>query len=84
MVISNCRGCLLAPVAVSSTSTTARDGLKRGRFNPLYVPEIEAHARAARFGMRVVSWQDARPGDFVTFNWDGGVPDALKTNLATG
>lgn len=63
--------------ALGAGSTTARDGLVRSRFNPLYVPEIEAHARAGRYGMRVVPWSDAKPGDFVTFNWDGGVPDHI-------
>jgi cell wall-associated NlpC family hydrolase len=27
--------------------------------------------------MRLVSWDNAKPGDFVTFNWDGGVPDHI-------
>lgn len=63
--------------ALEEGSPTARDGLVKGRFNPLYVPEIEAHARAGRYGMRVVSWENAKPGDFVTFNWDGGVPDHI-------
>lgn len=63
--------------ALEEGSATARDGLMRSRFNPLYVPEIEAMARAGRYGMRVVSWDNAKPGDFVTFNWDGGVPDHI-------
>lgn len=63
--------------ALSEGSTTARDGLVRGRFNPLYVPEIESLARSGKYGMRVVSWDNAKPGDFVTFNWDGGVPDHI-------
>ena len=32
---------------------------------------------SGRYGMRVVSWDNAKPGDFVTFNWDGGVPDHI-------
>lgn len=64
--------------ALVGGSTTARDGLIKGRFNPLYVPEIEGLARSGRFGMRIVSWDDARPGDFVTFDWGGdGVPDHI-------
>lgn len=58
-------------------SETAKAGLVQGKFNPLYVPEIDALAGAGRFGMRKVGWGEAQPGDFVIFNWDGGVPDHI-------
>jgi len=48
-----------------------------GRFNVLYVPDIVEHADAGRFGMRIVPRNDARIGDLVTFNWDGGVDDHI-------
>lgn len=70
--------------ALGAGSTTAKQGLVDGRFNPLYVPEIEQLARQGTFGMRVVSWNDARPGDFVTFNWDGGVPDHIGMIMRMG
>lgn len=38
-----------------------------------YVPYIVADARAGRNGLQVT--KDPRPGDVVTFNWDGGVAD---------
>lgn len=63
--------------ALTAGSTTAKQGLVEGKFNPLYVPEIESLARAGRFGMRQVGWGEARPGDFVVFNWDGGVSDHI-------
>lgn len=73
-------GVMLA--ALRAGSQTAKDGLISWKFNPLYVPEIEQLARSGRFGMRVVSWADAKPGDFVTFNWDGGVPDHIGMLLS--
>lgn len=63
--------------ALHAGSKTAKQGLVQGRFNPLYVPEIYNLATRGQYGMRVVSWAEARPGDFVIFNWDGGVPDHI-------
>lgn len=70
--------------ALNAGSDTAKRGLVDGAFNPLYVPEIESLARQARYGMRIVGWGDARVGDFVTFNWDGGVPDHIGMLLSVG
>ena len=53
-----------------------------GKFNVLYVPEVLNQARAGNFGMRVVSYADAQPGDLVIFNWDGGVPDHIGRLIA--
>jgi hypothetical protein len=69
--------------ALKAGSSTARQGLVENKFNALYVPEIESHARAGRYGMRVVGWGEAKPGDFVTFNWDGGVPDHIGMLVQT-
>jgi hypothetical protein len=63
--------------ALMADSDAAVAGLKHGEFNALYVPEIDALARAGKFGMKTVGWKDALPGDFVIFNWDGGVPDHI-------
>lgn len=68
-------GSMLA--ALGSGSYTAKAGLVDGKFNPLYVPEIESLARQGKYGMRQVGWGEAKPGDFVIFNWDGGVPDHI-------
>jgi hypothetical protein len=38
-----------------------------------YVPYIVADARAGRNGLQVT--RDPKPGDVVTYNWDGGVAD---------
>jgi hypothetical protein len=70
--------------ALASGSKTAAAGLVRGEFNALYVPEILALAQAGRFGMRVVSRSQAQPGDFVIFNWDGGVADHIGLLRETG
>lgn len=63
--------------ALKAGSSTGKQGLVDDKFNALYVPEIESLARAGKYGMRVVGWSEAKPGDFVTFNWDGGVPDHI-------
>lgn len=68
--------------AHNAGSASAKAGFA-GKFNVLYVPEIEAEARAGRHGMRLVGWKDARPGDFVIFNWDGGVPDHIGMLVGT-
>jgi hypothetical protein len=70
--------------ALNAGSETAKRGLIDGAFNPLYVPEIESLARQGKFGMRIVGWSNARAGDFVTFNWDGGVPDHIGMLLSVG
>lgn len=70
--------------ALQAGSETARMGLIENKFNALYVPEIESLARAGKYGMRLVGWGEAQPGDFVTFNWDGGVPDHIGMLLSVG
>lgn len=54
---------------------TAQMGLVHRQFNALYCPEILNLASKGSFGMRVVGYGDARPGDLVLFNFDGGVVD---------
>lgn len=63
--------------ALGAGSSTADKGLRQGLFNPLYVPEIWYLAQRGQYGFRAVDWADAQPGDFVIFNWDGGVPDHI-------
>ena len=63
--------------ALMAGSTSAKQGLVQGQFNALYVPEIDSLARAGKHGLKTVGWKDALPGDFVIFNWDGGVPDHI-------
>lgn len=70
--------------ALNAGSETAKVGLVEDKFNALYVPEIESLARQAKYGMRIVGWTEAVPGDFVTFNWDGGVPDHIGMLLSVG
>lgn len=55
---------------------TAKAGFA-GKFNVLYVPDILAAAQRNLHGMRVVPWDEARPGDLVIFNFDGGVVDHI-------
>lgn len=47
---------------------------KRG-VNWAYVPAMEAAARSGDMGLMRVKISDAKPGDIVTFNFDGGVAD---------
>jgi cell wall-associated NlpC family hydrolase len=46
-------------------------------WNTAYVPDYVSTARAGKHGLRVVSADDARPGDLVCFDWDGGVADHI-------
>jgi hypothetical protein len=51
-----------------------------GSFNHnlvLYVPQILMYAQSGKFGLHVVQYVDAQPGDLVIFNWDGGVVDHI-------
>lgn len=67
-------------------SATAQAGFS-GKFNTLYVPAILDAARNGKHGMRVVSYDTAQPGDWVIFNFDGGVPDhigILKNKIGNG
>lgn len=50
---------------------TARDGLIRWRFNPLYTVDILAKAQAGQFGMRLVGADEVEPGDLVLFKLSG-------------
>jgi cell wall-associated NlpC family hydrolase len=56
-------------------------------WNTAYCPSYVETARAGKCGLRVVSAADARPGDLVLFDWDGGVADhvgLLETKVASG
>jgi hypothetical protein len=73
----------LAGRAVNHKDGPQKDGFA-GRFNALYVPDILTRAEHGQFGMRVVPDKDAKPGDLVVFNWDGGVPDHIGRFLSFG
>jgi hypothetical protein len=55
---------------------TAALGLRRRAFNPLYVPVLLAQAKAGKFGLSLVSANEAFRGDLVLFDWNrsGGDP----------
>ena len=56
-----------------------------GSFNSklvLYVPQIYAYAQSGIHGLRLIGRDQARPGDLVVFNWDGGVPDHMGRLIA--
>lgn len=53
-------------------SKTATYGLRQGKFNALYTPDILYHAGRNNFGMRVVGASQAKPGDLVMINFPGG------------
>jgi hypothetical protein len=49
---------------------TAALGLRRNAFNPLYVPDLLAQAKAGKFGLSLVSTREAFRGDLVLFDWN--------------
>lgn len=53
-------------------SKTATYGLKQGKFNALYTPDILYNAQRNRYGMRIVGASQAQPGDLVMINFPGG------------
>ncbi len=53
-------------------SKTAAYGLRQGKFNALYTPDILYHAGRNNFGMRIVGASQAEPGDLVMINFPGG------------
>lgn len=55
-------------------SKTATYGLRQGKFNALYTPDILYNAQRNRYGMRIVGASHARPGDLVMINFPGGDP----------
>jgi peptidoglycan hydrolase-like protein with peptidoglycan-binding domain len=56
--------------ALAARGRTAAFGLRRNAFNPLYVPELLAEAKAHKFGLALVEQDDAFRGDLVLFDWD--------------
>lgn len=52
-------------------------GLIKGWTNPLYCPTILADAKAGKNGLRLVPKAEAKRGDLLLFNWDGGVVDHI-------
>lgn len=62
--------------SLAQGSPAAKAGFA-GKFNVLYVPDILRNAQNAENNLRVVSFQEARPGDLVIFNFDGGVVDHI-------
>jgi peptidoglycan hydrolase-like protein with peptidoglycan-binding domain len=56
--------------ALAEGGKTAALGLCRRSFNALYTPDVLAAAQAGRFGLRIVTAQEAWRGDLVLFDWD--------------
>lgn len=52
-------------------------GLIKGWTNPLYCPTILADAKAGKNGLRLIAKSEAKRGDLLLFNWDGGVVDHI-------
>ncbi len=72
--------------ALASGGKSAVAGLRRGEFNALYAPDVLIAAEAGRFGLRVVSADEAWRGDLVLFDWDltGGDQADHVARLADG
>jgi hypothetical protein len=58
--------------ALEAGGVTASAGLRRGRFNALYVPSVLAEAQAGRYGLRVMAASQAERGDLALFDWRAG------------
>src|SRR6478735_4323333 len=56
--------------ALVAGGRTAAFGLRRKAFNPLYVPDLLAEARARMYGLSLVEPEDAFRGDLVLFDWN--------------
>lgn len=56
--------------ALVARGRTAAFGLRRNAFNPLYVPELLAEAKARNYGLKLVERDNAFRGDLVLFDWD--------------
>lgn len=56
---------------------SAKAGIVTGGFNGRYVPEIESVAQQGKHGLRIVGASQARRGDLVTMNFDGGLSDHI-------
>jgi hypothetical protein len=55
--------------ALAEGSKTAAYGLRQGRFNALYCPELKSQASSGSFGMRAVSKNSIAKGTMVLFDW---------------
>lgn len=69
--------------ALKHGSKTAAYGLRQGKFNALYTPDILYHAGRNNHGMRIVGASQALPGDFVMINFPGGDPRVDHIGIAT-
>ncbi len=69
--------------ALRHDSKTATYGLRQGKFNALYTPDILYHAGRNNYGMRVVGASQAKPGDFVMINFPGGDPRVDHIGMVT-
>jgi hypothetical protein len=72
--------------ALVAGGRTAAFGLRRKAFNPLYVPDLLAEAKARKFGLRLVGPEQAFRGDLVLFDWDrtaGDPADHVARLVAT-
>jgi peptidoglycan hydrolase-like protein with peptidoglycan-binding domain len=69
--------------ALRHGSKTATYGLRRGKFNALYTPDILYHAARNNYGMKIVGASQAEPGDFVMINFPGGDPRVDHVGIVT-
>lgn len=58
--------------ALAEGSTSAKLGLKQGKFNALYTPEIRAVSARGAFGLGAVAPRNARKGTGLLFDFGGG------------
>jgi hypothetical protein len=58
--------------ALAEGSSSAKLGLRQGRFNALYTPEIRAVSARGAFGLGAVAPRNARKGTGLLFDFGGG------------
>lgn len=57
--------------ALAEGSKTASYGLRQGRFNALYCPELKNEASKGAWGMQAVAKSNATKGTMILFDWQG-------------
>lgn len=67
--------------ALAEGSKAGKAGLREGKFNALYTPEIQAVANRGAYGLTVVSTAGIRKGTALLMDFDGGGVDHIGIAL---
>jgi hypothetical protein len=68
--------------ALAEGSKTAAYGLRQGKFNALYCPELKSQASKGAWGMQAIAKTNATKGTMILFDWQGdGTMDHIGVSL---